>query len=104
MSIKDFFQGTTKNFNLTIIKNGVYPDITDDEVVFYLDFVSGSLTSSADVASSGSGGTAIFEMPPEATEGIEPGVYNYEIYWQSGSAFEYILDSSEVQILNRISQ
>jgi hypothetical protein len=104
MPISDFYQGTTKNFTVTILKNNVYPDIRNDEVILYINYVSGSFTSSADVTTSGSAGEAIFNITPSQTEDIEPGVYRYELYWQSGSAFEYVLEKAELQILDRISQ
>ena len=103
--LTDFYENTTKNFSVDIELSGSAPDITSDTVTLMMR-LSSSLeiySSSADVASSGSNGTAYFTLNPTWTT-KDPGIYCYEIFWEtSGSLAEYVIDEGEVAILDRLS-
>ena len=105
--LNDFYSGTTKKFNVTILVQNAYPDISNDTVTLYLKDnktdTTYALTASADVASSGSSGIAEFELTPTQSAGLNNESYFYEIVWNvSGSGEEYVLDQSSIGVLHRI--
>jgi len=105
MSLTDFYKNTTKKFNVTFLVQNAYPNITTDTVLIYF-YNSGSgliYSASADVAASGSGGTAVFNLTDDYTNTILPDIYSYEIVWNvSASSATYVADTGEVSVKNRI--
>lgn len=105
MPLTDFYENTTKKFYYTITYNGGTPDISGDEVKFYLkDNLTDAnyiLTASADVTSSGSIGQARFTLSDEVTN-INPEIYYYETEWSLANGDKYILDSNSIRIMERI--
>jgi hypothetical protein len=105
MSLNDFFRGTTKKFEVSITFNEAIPDISSDNVTFYLkDNKTDSnytLTASADVTSSGSVGVAKFNLTDEQTD-INAENYYYSIVWDLSNGDKYVLDSNTVKIIDII--
>lgn len=105
MTLADFYQSTTKNFNVTITFNGDEPDITNDTVTLTLkEYKSGAiiLTKDADVATYGADGIARFELS-EANTTLEPNPYFYEITWEPVAGGKYVLESDKVTVLDSIT-
>jgi hypothetical protein len=105
MPLNDFYKGTTKKFDIVITYNNTVPNITTDEIKFYLkdnkDDTIYALTASADVSSSGSIGVAKFSLTPEMTD-LNPENYFYEIVWNISTGDKYVLDSNSIKIIERI--
>lgn len=102
--LKDFYQKTTKKFDVNINYNGTEPNITLDTLTFLLKTKKDGetiLTKVADVATSGATGIAKFNLSKLDTD-IAHGRYYYEIYWSLSTGEEYVLDSGELNVLNRI--
>lgn len=102
--LKDFYEKTTKKFDVTINYNGASPNITADTVTFVLKTKKDgetALTKTADVATSGASGVAKFTLSTTDTA-IPYGRYYYEIFWTLANKDEYVIDSGEVNILNRV--
>lgn len=105
--LQDFYRGTTKNFDIVILINNTTPNISGDEVKFYLatqkedadaDLI---MSASADVTASGSSGIAVFNLTPTQTN-VSASTYYYEIIWTTASGSKYVLDSSVVQVIETI--
>jgi len=105
MSLKDFYKNETKKFDVLITYNGAPPNITSDDVTFYLkdNYADTSyiLTASADVSSSGALGVAKFHLTDEQTD-LNPENYNYSIIWDLANGDKYVLDYNSVRIKPRI--
>lgn len=105
MALNDFFQSTTNNFSIQIVYNSVAPDISSDQVWLYVKEKetdsSYIMSQSADVATSGSQGVAIFSLTPTMTN-LEPKNYLYELSWSSSLNEERVLISSIVKVKSRI--
>jgi hypothetical protein len=106
MVLSNFYEGTTKKFDVTITYNGSNPDITSDTVTFYMKTdkdVTATLTSTADVTTQGADGIASFELASSDT-GVTPGRYYYELVWEPASGGKYILESEKVTVLDSIGE
>jgi hypothetical protein len=105
MPLNDFYKNTTKKFDIAITYNSAVPDITTDEVKFYLkdnkEDSTYTLTASADVTSSGSVGVAKFSLTDEQTN-INAENYYYSIIWNLSNGDKYVLDSNTVKIIDVI--
>jgi hypothetical protein len=108
--LNDFYYGTTKKFNVAITYNGSSVDISADNVAFImktdrtLPDGSAAISMTADVATSGAGGTAIFNIPAGSTA-VTVGQYWYDIKWRTNPGSEvYIVDSNTVNVLQRTFQ
>ena len=104
--MRDFYEKTTKAFDVEIRVNNLEPDITADAVsaIFKtnksdLD-VNAVITANADVTTSGDTGIAEFTLTVAQTT-VTPALLYYEIRWTTGTDV-YILESSSVTVLDRI--
>lgn len=108
MPITNFYQSSSKNFNITIKLNGSAQDISSDNVVFYLKEnrdVSGSIyTSTADVSTSGSIGQARFSLTPTfTTQFTGSGYYDYDVIWTISSSNEvHNVEAGTLSILDNV--
>ena len=105
--LTNFFQGTTKEFSVTISFNGQAPDITSDTVSFLMKSeksdadADAKISDTADVASQGSSGIALFSLASDDT-GIDPGDYYWEILWTRASGKKYVLASEQIEVYERV--
>jgi hypothetical protein len=105
MILKDFYQGTTKKFDVTIIYDGVAPNISNDMVRIIFKNKKGGETifaKAADSLISGAQGKAVFYLEDEDTQTIPAGKYYYEILWELVTGDKYVAISDTVNILERI--
>ena len=106
MALKDFYVNTSKNFTVNILYNSQTPDISADAVWFYMKKklsdanTAAILSSSADVATSGNAGTALFTLSPTQTT-VTAANYVYELTWITGSE-EYVIDQANVNVKERV--
>jgi hypothetical protein len=105
MTLSNFYEGTTKKFDVTITYNGSNPDITSDTVTIYFkekekDEIA--LEKEADVTTQGADGIAEFELTTTNTD-LRPGIYTYSIVWEPASGGKYILEEDKVRILDSIT-
>lgn len=109
MALTDFYPGTTKTFSVAITHNGAAPDITGDTVTLRIkkrasdSDEAAKLEKTADVATSGADGIALFVIEPADTDNISPGAYVYDIVWVLSGGAEYVLETGRVQLFNRVS-
>jgi len=104
MPLNDFYKGTTKNFVVDVNVSGSGVNITSDTLTFYLrDEDELLLTSSADVATSGSIGRAYFNISSSLTNALSASCYDYEISWHRSSGEDYVVDHSSVVVKQRVS-
>lgn len=107
--ITSFYPGVTKTVRVVITLDGDAPDITGDTVTLRLKSsrsdadASAVLTKEADVLTAGATGTAIFSLTPSDTQDLTPGPYYYDIVWELAGGGEYVLNSSTVRVLDRVS-
>ena len=102
--LTDFYEKTTKKFDVTINYNGTAPNITQDTVTLVLKATKDGqavLTKQADVSTAGQSGIAKFNVSKTDTA-IPYGKYYYEIYWTLSNGEEYVLAVGQVNILNRV--
>ena len=105
MTLSDFYESTTKNFDVTITLNGENPDISSDTVTIAFKKSKGGsveLTKEADVTTQGASGIASFALATSDTA-LTPQDYFYEIYWNPASGGKYILESAMVTVLDSLS-
>ena len=103
MPIQDFYRATTKYFYIDMVVSGSVPDISGDTMDFYMrDEDELILTASADMATSGSIGRAIFNISSSITD-IPAECYQYEIYWHRSNGQDYVIDKSSVNVKSRVS-
>lgn len=108
-SISNFYPGTTKQFTLVISVSGVAQDISAGTVIWrmkntkYDSDTDAVLSNTADVATGGAGGTAIFTLSA-ANNTLTPGQYYTDVTWlKAAGAGEYVVYDSVVQVLERVS-
>ena len=107
--ISDFYPHTTKKLSATCTIGGVAQNITDDTVTLTMKLAKADadsavvLTSTADVASQGADGIALFDLSPALTT-IAPHVgYFCDITWVRNGGAEYVIYSDVVTVLDRTS-
>lgn len=106
--LSDFYENTTKKFDVEITLNGSAPDITGDVVkILFKDTkettdANAVIDENADVATEGASGVAKFNLTPAITK-VTPKRYYYEIRWVLAGVPDYVLESKNVDILDRIT-
>lgn len=106
MALKNFYEKTTKSFEIKLKFNGEIPNLRGNHIFIIFKKNSSDLDKNAvllkeaDTETRGEEGIAIFDLTKEDTS-IEPGTYFYEIKW-SALESEYIIESGSLTILNRI--
>ncbi len=106
--LTDFYEGTTKKFEVNISYNGQKPDITNDTVRILIKEkkedtdANAKINKMADVTTNGANGQALFTLTDEETK-IAPGIYFYEITWALASGEFYVLETGNIRILDRIT-
>jgi len=102
MPINDFHKGTTLYARYLFQTSGSAIDISSDEITFMLkDSDEIVLTSSLDVASSGSIGYAILDVSSSLTN-LSASCYQYEIFWHRSNGEDYVFEKTTVNILDRV--
>lgn len=107
MSLNDIYSGTTRYIRVNISLDDQIPDISSGSMDMIVKLHKGDsdsnavLSSSADILTSGSMGTAIFALSPIDTN-INPGNYYYEILWTRSNGDKYVVDQSTVKIKDRV--
>jgi len=98
MPLNDFYRSTTKAFYINVLISGSAPDISSDTMNLYLrDETKIILSSSADMAASGSIGRAYFNISSSLTN-IPAECYYYNILWHLSTGEDYIVDKSSVNV------
>ena len=106
--ITDFYRGTTKNFTVSVTMDGVAPDISGDVVTLTMKTnkndadAAAILQETADVATDGANGNAIFELTPAVTN-IVVGDYSADVKWELATGEEYILLEQGLRVRERVS-
>lgn len=105
-SIRNFYEKTSKAFELRLKFNGVAPNIEGHEVTLIFkkrkdDPDTEALLLKNASLERGEEGIALFNLTPEDTS-LNPGPYFYEIRWTTVFGDVYILESSSVSILKRV--
>ena len=102
--MKDFYEKTTKAFDVLIYINGQPQDISSDTVSIIFKRLKTDADEDAVISKEAyectNNGIAKFTLTPEDTA-IPPRNYFYEIKWISHDK-EYILESDTVKVLDRI--
>ena len=104
--MRNFYEKTTKAFDVEIRVDNVKPDISSDVVTAIFKTnktdtdVNAIITADADVTTSGADGIAEFTLTVAQTT-VTPAKLYYEIRWTNGAEI-YILESSSVTVLDRI--
>lgn len=106
--INDFYEGTTKQFQVTCKINGAAVDITADTVTFRMKTAKDDkdtdavLTKVADVASQGANGIAVFELSEIETK-VAPETYYCDIEWDRSNDNEYVVYDDQITVKPRVS-
>jgi hypothetical protein len=106
MPLNDFARSTTVVINVSIKLDGAVPNITADTVTLTLKKSrrdsdgNAVIQQNANVA--GGNGLAVFTLLPATTD-VAPRRYFYDILWVTSGAAEYMLDSGQVKVLDRVS-
>ena len=106
-NVSNFYEATTKKFDVTIMYNGSAPDITGDVVKFIVkedkDNVDGDaiIDVDANVVNNGATGVAEFALSISET-GVTPKKYYYDIIWTWSTGEVYVLESDSVTVLERV--
>ena len=105
--MQDFYSGETLYYGYDITDYlGVAVDIRSDSVTLtlkrYKDSAIANITASADCATFGEDGRAIFLVAKEDTA-ITPNTYFYEIVYTTGSA-RYVMESGIVKCLQGLGE
>jgi len=109
MNIKDFRVGTTKKFTVQCKINDAISDITLDTVTVRIKALKADLDSaslvevSADVATDGVNGNALFTIAPADTTGVTPGQYFIDIEWSLTGGDNYVIYDSMITLIERVS-
>lgn len=102
--MKDFYEKTTKAFNITVLVDSQKVDLTNNvvTVMFKTDKSIPDEEASINVNAFEltTEGVAKFILTPDDTA-IAPGVYYYEFKWTDGIN-EYVLESDTVRVLDRV--
>lgn len=100
----DFYEKSTKAFDVIVYINGQLQDISSDTVSFVMKRMKTDSDEEAvllkQAQECGANGVAKFVLNPEDTA-LLPRNYFYEIKWVNGSNV-YILESDTVKVLDRI--
>jgi hypothetical protein len=108
-TIADFRPGETKRFNVTCKINGAAQDITSDTVTVTIKDVKSKtdqealLQKTADVATQGADGVAMFHLTPTDTKNITPVKAYLDIEWERTNGDKYIIHDQQIEILARVS-
>ena len=106
-NLTDFFEDTTKEFNITVYYDDVAQNITGDVVTLYIKQnpddtnANATITKAADVTTSGATGIAIFALTPTETAKAV-GAYYYEITWTLSTGKHFVIDNGVVNIKNKL--
>lgn len=109
MTIGSWPVGTTKAFSGTVTIGGVAPNIASDTVTLRLKTnktdadAAAVVSKNADCATSGAGGTYLMEIAPADTAAVAPGKYHYDIVLYRTTGAEYVLETGQVALLDRVS-
>ncbi len=104
--MKDFYEKTTKAFDVKVQVDWELQDISEDAVTCIFKAnrddsdASAAITATADVSEEGADGIAKFVIPATDTA-VTPGRYFYDIKWTHGDTVD-ILVSSTVTIKERV--
>lgn len=107
-SLKHIYPGATKKFGIILKINGVAQDITSDTVTFRMKEehsdtdAQAVLTKTADVASQGASGIALFVLTASDTENLEVRNYLCDIVWNDGTD-EYVAFDGTIEVKERVS-
>lgn len=102
-TLSDFIQGSSLTFHISCSINDVAVDISSDVLTFYIkDEDELIFSSSADVASSGSIGLAIFDISSSLTN-LPKECYNYQFHWHTSLGKDYYTPITPINVLERIS-
>lgn len=105
--LNDFFQGATKEFEIIFSKDGVTPNIVNDEVRIFVKTnkadtdANAKINVIADVITYGADGKAVFKLTPSETALI-PGSYYYQIIWTESNGDVNVLPVNKIKILDSI--
>jgi len=104
--LTDFHAGTTVMFTALLRLNAEAVDVRNDTVKLILSRqrVWGKESPRIEFegdTSGGSSGVVEFELTPEQTGEIEPGVYDYEITWERQDQ-EFVPEKGVVRVLPRL--
>lgn len=99
----DFYAQTAVVISRQIVYNNLTPNISADTVTLILqrDPASASIAFTGDVISGGSSGIVVFDLT-EADTDLEPGVYQYELVWDSVAYGEKVADSGLATVKPRL--
>ncbi len=104
--IQSFHRGTTKTFDVVLSIDGVVQNITGDTVTVNIKRrkvdVAAIIEQSADVATDGANGRAIFKLLSATTE-IEERKYVIDIRWIRSGGDQYVIYDDEIDCLPRVS-
>ena len=103
-SITDFFDGTTKEFDVDILYRGVAPDITNDRVRFVgYQGKTKVIDEDADVTTYGSEGKAVFTIDKANTD-VDVGKLDYEVIWYiTSGGKEYVLEQESIAVKEKFT-
>jgi len=107
MTISNFYENTTKIFDVTIYYDGVLADISADTVTLYIKekFTDADdesiVTSVADVATAGASGVATFTLSDDDTD-IPIRKYHLEIVWETDAGYRFVVHQQTISCLNKL--
>lgn len=98
-----FHAKTAAVISRQIYYNDIAQNITGDAVTLILqrDPASASVSFVGDVLTSGASGIVVFELT-EANTDLDPGVYQYELVWDSVAYGERVAEVGRVLVLERL--
>lgn len=110
-NIDSLIPGTTRAFNVTVRRSGVLQDISGGTVTYRVKAritdsdADALLTKTADVATHGAQGTAMFSLTPTDTAlaPTEASTYYHDIVWETAGGAEYVLYTSQLEVSERVS-
>jgi len=106
-TISDFYEKSTKEFQVSFIKDAVSPDITLDEVRLFVKAnktdtdANAKVNKIADVSTAGASGVALFEITPTEST-LTVGKYWYQIIWTENSGQVHAMKVESFKILDAI--
>lgn len=109
MALAGWPVGTTKKFTGGIEVDGLRQNISADRVTLTLKRrksmtdAEAALVVDADVTSYGTGGMYLMTVDPANTDDVDPRKYYYDIVWRRSTGEEYVLESGEVYLTERVS-
>lgn len=105
--LQDFHPGDTLIFRYVIQWNGALANLASDTLTFCLkrNFDDAELIHvTADVATDGANGVAIFTVTDEQTATLTPGNHVYDVHWARADGFEKTLQVEKVKVLRKVHE